>query len=54
MQQILPVLPRQPAILKVRPGPLPAVIKEPVVVVLHLQRGDFLVDELVQDFEVVL
>ena len=51
-EQLLPLLVRQAAALPVGAGVLPAVVEEPDVVVLVLQRLDHRLDELVQLLEV--
>src|SRR5215207_9153047 len=52
-EQRLPLLVRQTAPVPVRPGVLPAVVEEPLVVVLGLERLDLPLDEVVQLGEVV-
>src|SRR5262249_30980232 len=44
-QQVFPLLARKAAMLEIGPRPLAAVIEEAVVVVLLLERDDFLLDE---------
>ena len=46
-QQRFPILARQAAMLEIGARPLTAVIEEPVVIVLMLQRHDLAIDELV-------
>src|SRR6516165_10144922 len=53
-EQRLPVAAGQPAAVPVGPGVLPAVVEEPDVVVLHFQRPDLALDELVEFGQVIL
>ena len=53
-QEHVPFLAGQAAVFKVGTGPFAAVVKEPVVVVGHLERGNLFIDELVQLAQVVL
>jgi hypothetical protein len=52
-QQRLPLAAGQPAAVPVGPGVLPAVVEEPLVVVLPLERLDLALDELVEFGQVV-
>src|SRR4051794_23128109 len=51
-QQLLPLMPRQPAILKIGPRPFAAMIKKTDVVVGLLQRLDLGVDEAIELVEI--
>ena len=51
-EQVLPLVVRQPTAIPVGAGVLPAVVEEPDVVVLLLERLDHLLDEVVELVEV--
>ena len=53
-EQLLPVGPRHAVVVEVGPRPLAAVIEEPDVVVLRLQRLDLGIDERIELIERVL
>ena len=52
-QELFPLLARQTLIVPICPRMLAAMIEEPLIVVLRLQRLDFLVDEVVKHGQIV-
>jgi hypothetical protein len=53
-QQLLPLLAGQALVVPVGAGVLAAVVEEPLVVVLRLQRLDLVIDEAVELVQIVL
>ena len=52
-QQLFPFLARQALVLEIGSGPFAAMIEEPYIVVLLLQRLDLVLDELIENDQVI-